>query len=88
GGVLRAIKALAAPRDPAGLFSQLYPEVQALAKELDALAPEIVIIAKVLRAVGKVYATLDRNLAAHILAGRFLVHYVIGQLEPADVMNE
>ncbi|NKJ76294.1 hypothetical protein ELI00_19915 [Rhizobium ruizarguesonis] len=78
GGVLRAIKALAAPRDPAGLFSQLYPEVQALAKELDALAPEIVIIAKGLRAVGKGYATLDRNLAAHILAGRFLVHYVSG----------
>lgn len=78
GGVLKAIRALAAPRDPAGLFSRLYPEVQALAKELDALAPEIGTIAKRLRAVAKGYAALDRNLTAHILAGRFLVHYVGG----------
>ena len=78
GGVLRAIKALAAPRDPAGLFSRLYPEVQVLAKALDALAPDIVTVAKRLRAVGKGYAALDRDLAAHTLAGRFLVHYIGG----------
>ncbi|EJB05489.1 hypothetical protein Rleg9DRAFT_4373 [Rhizobium leguminosarum bv. trifolii WSM597] len=78
GGVLKAIKALAAPRDPDSLFLQLYPDVQALAKELDALAPEIVAVAKRLRAVGKAYAALDRDLAAHILAARFLVDYVGG----------
>lgn len=83
GGVLKAIKALSALRDPAGLFSRLYPEVQTLAKALDALAPEIVTVAKRLRAVGKGYTALDRDLAAHILAGRFLVHYV-GGLQLSD----
>ncbi|NEJ70528.1 hypothetical protein GR197_08240 [Rhizobium phaseoli] len=78
GGVFKAIKALAAPRDPDSLFLQLYPDVQALAKELDALAPEIVAVAKRLRAVGKAYAALGRDLAAHILAARFLVDHIGG----------
>ncbi|RUM23611.1 hypothetical protein EFQ99_20225 [Rhizobium vallis] len=78
GGVLKAIKALAAPRDADDLFFRLYPEVQTLAKELDALAPDIVAVAKRLRAIGKAYAALDRDLSAHILAGRFLVDYVGG----------
>jgi hypothetical protein len=76
GGFLNTVKALAAPRDPAGLFSRLYPEVRALATELNALAPEIVAVAKQVRAVGKAYKSLSNNLAGHILAGRFLVHHI------------
>lgn len=83
GGVLNAIKALAAPRDPDTLFFQLYPGIQASARELDALAPDIVAVAKRLRAVGKAYAALDRDLCAHILAGRFLVDYA-GGVQLAD----
>ncbi len=78
GGFLNAVKALAAPRDPAGLFSRLYPEVRALATELDALAPDIVAVATQVRAIGKAYKGLANSLAAHILAGRFLVHHIGG----------
>ncbi len=80
GGFLDTVKALAAPRDPAGLFSRLYPEVRKSVAELDALAPDIVAVANQVRAVGKAYKTLANNLAAHILAGRFLVHH-IGSLQ-------
>lgn len=78
GGFLDTVKALAAPRDPSGLFSRLYPDVMAVATELDALAPEIATVAGQMRTVGKAYKVLANNLAAYILAGRFLVHHIGG----------
>lgn len=83
GGVLKAIKALATGRDPGEVFTRLYPRVQILAKELDALAPDITAIAERLRSFGARYGSLERNLAAHVLAGRFLVRHV-GTLQLPD----
>lgn len=78
GGFLTGIKALATSRDPAGIFARLYPDIQTLAKELDALAPDIAAVASQVRTVGKAYKALADSLAAHILAGRFLVHHIDG----------
>lgn len=83
GGMLQAIRALSARRDPAANFTNLYPRVQALAQELGTLEAEIHAVARRLRAIAKRYAALDRSLAAHILAGRFLIHHV-GSLQLAD----
>ena len=83
GGMLKALKALAAAQDPAKRFSRLYPRVQTLAKELEALAPAIAVVTERLRGIGSRYAALERNLAAHVLAGRFLVQHV-GTLQLPD----
>jgi hypothetical protein len=78
GGFLDTVKALTASRDPAGLFSRLYPEVRALAMELDGLAPDIAVASSQVRDIGKIYKALSNRLAAHILAGRFLIHHIGG----------
>jgi hypothetical protein len=76
-GVRQAIRVLATGgRDPGELFSRLYPRIRALAKELDSLAPDIAAVVERLRGIGARYVTLDRNLAAHVLAGRYLVRHV------------
>lgn len=76
-GVRQAIRVLTTGgRDPSELFSRLHPRIIALANELDALAPDIAVVAERLRRIGARYVMLDRNLAAHILAGRYLVRHV------------
>lgn len=83
GGLASTFKFLASGQEPGKRFERLYPLVRSLAQDLQALAPAIGAVADRLRAISARYRALDRDLSAHILAGRFLVRYV-GALELPD----